>query len=608
MKKITLFILLFLACELVYSQTNKITGNHNTEMISSPAPNEEVTQVIKNLRTARLSNDISAVNYWQNKLNDLTHPQIINASPQALHFIKGSEQTSNSEVLNLTRITNSIIVANAVSRERINGDIYAGIGVYGSPTVCDTLKIYRSTNNGISFTLVGSVAEGDLKIDYNGVDVEAVSKGDSSYAFVQMNYTIGGNKSSAIVRVRQDGLQFNVYGMFGDAQRKFTNGRITSDNSVFTSTPYIYFSLTLDSNVGGTRRLKTKLYKMQNIFTNTAALSAGYQDAVNGQYGYYVAGAAPDTATMESDIAYVDTEGDQDHLYTVTVVRGIPGLFGNGSSLHFTRSIDLGATVPTLFNTTDPGFYKESPRIASTGFLNNSAMVIVKRLYGGGDWDPYSFYTSNITSGTPTFTGAYVDELTDTTMGVSVAGKPRSNGRYLFAYNNKLNGPNDSRVFSRPFLSGVMGSSVQVNPANLPGTSRFGYADASFRNVNNDSCLVIWAGTVGLSSYVSGGCTGGSFTGIGNSNTMANEFHLSQNYPNPFNPSTIINYSLPVQSSVSIKVFDVLGKEVTELVNETQSAGTHSVEFNGINFSSGVYYYRLETNDFADTKKMLIVK
>ncbi|MBP9095607.1 MAG: T9SS type A sorting domain-containing protein, partial [Ignavibacteria bacterium] len=69
-----------------------------------------------------------------------------------------------------------------------------------------------------------------------------------------------------------------------------------------------------------------------------------------------------------------------------------------------------------------------------------------------------------------------------------------------------------------------------------------------------------------------------------------------------------INSSLHVKSNVSVKIFDVLGKEIGNLVNEMQTAGIHSVEFKGVNLPSGVYYYRLEANGFTDTKKMILVK
>lgn len=87
-----------------------------------------------------------------------------------------------------------------------------------------------------------------------------------------------------------------------------------------------------------------------------------------------------------------------------------------------------------------------------------------------------------------------------------------------------------------------------------------------------------------------------------------NEYLLTQNYPNPFNPTTNITFNLPQKSEVSIKVFNMLGKEIKELVNEVKDVGIYSVEFNANNLPSGVYYYSLKTNNYTQTKKMLLVK
>jgi hypothetical protein len=85
-------------------------------------------------------------------------------------------------------------------------------------------------------------------------------------------------------------------------------------------------------------------------------------------------------------------------------------------------------------------------------------------------------------------------------------------------------------------------------------------------------------------------------------------FYLGQNYPNPFNPSTNIKYSIPQDENVTLKVFDILGKEVTTLVNGYQQAGTFDVVFNGANLASGVYYYQLKAGDLTSTKKLMLTK
>lgn len=104
---------------------------------------------------------------------------------------------------------------------------------------------------------------------------------------------------------------------------------------------------------------------------------------------------------------------------------------------------------------------------------------------------------------------------------------------------------------------------------------------------------------------------GGLITGIGNNTSVLNlpdNFNLSQNYPNPFNPTTKINYTLPTSGLVTLKVYDILGKEVASLVNEVKTSGRYEVQFNASNLSSGTYFYRLETGKFVETKKMLLLK
>lgn len=90
--------------------------------------------------------------------------------------------------------------------------------------------------------------------------------------------------------------------------------------------------------------------------------------------------------------------------------------------------------------------------------------------------------------------------------------------------------------------------------------------------------------------------------------TTPKEFALMQNYPNPFNPTTMISYQLPVSNHVSLKVFDLLGKEVATLVNDVKEAGTYSTQFDGAKLSSGIYFARLSSNGKSEMKKLLLMK
>ena len=92
------------------------------------------------------------------------------------------------------------------------------------------------------------------------------------------------------------------------------------------------------------------------------------------------------------------------------------------------------------------------------------------------------------------------------------------------------------------------------------------------------------------------------------SNGIPDKFSLSQNYPNPFNPSTNIKYQIAKNSFVTLKVFDILGKEIATLVNEKQNSGTYESTFDARGLTSGVYFYRLTAGDFSETKKMLMIK
>ncbi|MEO6694915.1 MAG: T9SS type A sorting domain-containing protein [Ignavibacteria bacterium] len=89
---------------------------------------------------------------------------------------------------------------------------------------------------------------------------------------------------------------------------------------------------------------------------------------------------------------------------------------------------------------------------------------------------------------------------------------------------------------------------------------------------------------------------------------FVNSYELLQNYPNPFNPSTKIKFSIPASSQVTLKVYNNIGQEVATLVNERLNAASYEVDWNAFDLNSGIYYYKLNTSDFVQVKKMILIK
>jgi hypothetical protein len=116
-------------------------------------------------------------------------------------------------------------------------------------------------------------------------------------------------------------------------------------------------------------------------------------------------------------------------------------------------------------------------------------------------------------------------------------------------------------------------------------------------------------GAYGGNQYKSMPFTSLEITGIKDENeTIPDKLILRQNYPNPFNPATTISYSISEPATISLKVYDILGKEIKTLVNGYQMGGKHTIVFDARNFASGVYYYKLQAGSFSHTRKMILVR
>jgi photosystem II stability/assembly factor-like uncharacterized protein len=200
------------------------------------------------------------------------------------------------------------------------------------------------------------------------------------------------------------------------------------------------------------------------------------------------------------------------------------------------------------------------------------APVIFKKSFPDTSWQRYSFTsTFSVTSS--------IGSLNDVTV-------PTSNVSFICG---------DYGIVLKTIDSG------KIWFPQLTGSTRNLYAIDFY----NEHCGIA-VGDSGTILYTSSG--GDIAIGVKGYEKVPVEFTLAQNYPNPFNPSTTISFTLPSRSFVSLKVFDLLGREVATLVNENKNAGACSVRYDASTLTSGVYFYRLLAGSFIETKKLLLLK
>jgi len=176
----------------------------------------------------------------------------------------------------------------------------------------------------------------------------------------------------------------------------------------------------------------------------------------------------------------------------------------------------------------------------------------------------------------------------------------------------KVNSPTTSTLLSvnsqignqNSVAVGVNGQIIYSTDTGIEWSITNSEVNSSLNEVFNTTSNSVWAvgdqGVILYNSTIS--------TLINQNDKLLNNYILSQNYPNPFNPTTTINYSLPEASRVNLAVYNNLGQVVETVVDEVQPIGTYQVIWNAAKFPSGMYFYRLNANNFAQTKKMLLIK
>ena len=264
-------------------------------------------------------------------------------------------------------------------------------------------------------------------------------------------------------------------------------------------------------------------------------------------------------------------------------------------------------------------------------------------------WPIYSLVASgsNLLAGT---NGGTVSRSTNNGTSWSTSSLENFLGAKVYAVAMNPNGSSDTNLFAGTYGGGIFLSTnngtywlpvdsalteTYVTALTINGTNIFaGTWNGVFLSTNNgkswnDANSTSFVNTnTGLKPFINTLAISGAFLFAGtdgagvwrrplsemitavkdNENQIPAQFRLDQNYPNPFNPSTTINYSLPKTGHVTLKVYDVLGKEVATLVNEEESSGNYHIQFNANKLASGVYFYRLSAGNSVTTKKLVLMK
>ncbi len=188
----------------------------------------------------------------------------------------------------------------------------------------------------------------------------------------------------------------------------------------------------------------------------------------------------------------------------------------------------------------------------------------------------------------------------------------------------KLISPNGNEVWGKNFVHEIKWESVKVSDLQIGYSTDGGIhwnfvttgtpaAYGTYRwlvpNIDSDSCkvMLIDKNNSSLRAESENTFTITQLSDVKDEN-LIKDYSLKQNYPNPFNPSTTINFSIPKSEFVSLKVYDILGREISTLINEAKNAGNYSLDFHAENLPSGIYFYKITSGSFSELKKMILLR
>lgn len=466
-----------------------------------------------------------------------------------------------------------------------NGDIYAGTEDQG---------VYRSTDKGITWV----PASGNLP----DLHVQTIAIGMNSELYI-------GTESSGIFKSTDNGATWTAKNRNINLQYLNAGLRLAGNDFLLgTQGSGIFQSPDGQSGWSAKNDGLTNL-----LVTDFAAGNSG--DIFAGTYaGVFLSSDAgenwsPANTGIETEVILQLEPDPSGRLYALAKGQAQGALFYTDDNGNSWNPIPIGMN----------DIFIESLAVSSQGYLFLSAFnpflegLVLMSPDGGTTWSDtalISFSAGGSLLGLDTndrlyavFGGKsffYTDDNGTTWNTISPSGLPSSSkvNHLAFDSNNHIYAATQSDGI---YYSEDAGSNWSAKNDGLPATN--GYYP-SFNFLYIDPADIIFAGSYDDGLFIGNSVT----TAIDDPGNAPMQYSLRQNYPNPFNPATTIGFTIADQAFIKLAVYDLLGRKIATLVNEEKSAGEYTIEFDAANLSSGIYFYRLEADNFKETRRMILMQ
>jgi hypothetical protein len=351
-------------------------------------------------------------------------------------------------------------------------------------------------------------------------------------------------------------------------------------------------------------RQATNMHIKNNIFYASHAMGGNPDHVINGWFLNY-----PDTASSSTiRIRGLDSVSYWSKLWGATIA-------GPNSWIDATHGVTAGMLDETkrVFEVKNNDWFQPTKLVNFRQAYNDTTLTydsIQVPVYGTG-LEQNMWVKRTLVS--PTWLSEYAKWTIDSLAGPLSAGVSIEKTPLMLdpGFPTDVNNHLDSLIeYIHTITTGTIGPNRWAYPSNhlypitWPRPENLAYTNTSLQNAGTDGFALgdlNWFPTQKAAWLA-------SLSAVRTVNSLPQDYNLMQNYPNPFNPTTTIEFSLPKQSTVDLKVFNALGQEVATLAHGTFQAGLHSVDFKAQNLASGIYFYRLTAGEFSSVKKMMMLK